>query len=576
LKKHQPEASEGRSNSKSRSGRKSNAHREQAEKLLSEKKTAMPRRDAQQVTHEEIGLEVQNEELRRAQDTIIALQQRYADLYDFAPVGYFMFDGRELITEVNLTGASLLGVERDQLKGEPFSLSVAAESRDAFHRHHRDVSQTGTPDTCELQLTRKDGTAFYASLQSVPVRDAKGNLTGVRSAISDITEQKRIEDELRQARKMEAIGNLAGGIAHDFNNILADIIGFTELAIDNAPEGSLIERNMNRVLKAGSRGRDLVRQILTFNYKNDLKREPLHLTPVVIETVKLLKTSLPDNVTMVLHTPVTSDEVLAESAEIRQLLMNLGTNAAKAMREHGGHLEIALKDIEFYPDSHPPHPDLAPRPYVEISVKDTGCGMDAATRNGIFEPFFTTKERGQGTGLGLALVRGIAERLRGAVTVSSEVGQGTLFTTFLPKVSRGQKAQPEMAGEVPGGKERILVVDDEESFVEIAAEMLGRLGYEVVTTTESGEALRIFSEQPERFHLVITDQMMPDMTGRQLARKLIALRPDIPIILATGFSYAVDASAAQTAGIRAFVMKPLTKEELARTVRKVLDDTQAR
>jgi PAS domain S-box-containing protein len=276
---------------------------------------------------------------------------------------------------------------------------------------------------------------------------------------TDLSEQKRTQEalreseaHLRQAQKMEAIGTLAGGIAHDFNNVLAAMIGFTELSIDDAPEGSLIKRNMNYVLKAGIRGRDLVKQILTFSRKNDLKRAPLRIIPVVAETFNLLRATTPSTITMKLQTDATSDEVVAESTEITQLLMNLGTNAAYAMRENGGLLEIALRDIKFYPDTLLPHPDLASGAYVELSVKDTGCGMDAATLNRIFEPFFTTKEHGQGTGLGLAVVHGIVQSLGGAIMVSSEPGRGSTFTVFLSKVAHKEKAHPEMGGRSLAGR----------------------------------------------------------------------------------------------------------------------------
>lgn len=436
-------------------------------------------------------------------------------------------------------------------------------------------------DTTMAELFRQNVTAMNQELMFASVRQhelteaAKKLNAELQQAydklVEESRERERLNEQLRQAHKMEAIGILAGGIAHDFNNMLAAIIGFTELSIDDAPEGSQLKRHMNNVLKAGIRGRDLVKQILTFSYKSDLKRAPLHLTPVISEAFKLLTSSLPTTIIMELETHATSDIILAESTEITQLLMNLGTNAAYAMRETGGLLEISLRDVEFHPDNQPPHPDLAPGAYVELSVKDTGPGMDAETKNRIFEPFFTTKERGRGTGLGLAVVHGIAQSLGGAITVSSEPGRGSTFTMFLPKVTHEEKAQPEMAGEIAGGKECVLFVDDDELLVEVAKETLGRLGYEVVATSDSSEALSIFSAWPDRFHCVITDYMMPKANGVSLARELIKIRSNIPIILCTGYTEMISRDQARALGIREFVMKPLVKREIAETIRRVLE-----
>jgi len=465
----------------------------------------------------------------------------------------------------------MTGCSSDELLGKNVRALERNGDCDAGYDAVWEQVAAGSPWAGRLSHKRKDGTDTIHETTISSLRDASGALSAYVAVSRDVTQEVHLEERLRQAQKMEAIGTLAGGIAHDFNNILAAIIGFTELSVDDAPEGSLIKRNMNNVLKAGIRGRDLVKQILIFSHKSDSKRAPLHLSPVVAETFKLLRATTPTTVAMELRMNASSDEVLADPTEISQLLMNLGANAAYAMRDNGGYLEIALNDIEFRTDSHPPHPDLTPGAYVEVSIKDTGCGMDAATKSRIFEPFFTTKERGQGTGLGLAVVHGIVQSLGGAITVSSEPDRGTTFTVFLPKIAREEEAQPEMAQEVAGGTERVLFVDDEEMLVEIAREILGRLGYEVVATTDASEALRIFSAEPHRFHCVITDYTMPKATGVGLAKDLITMRPNIPIILCTGYTEMISRDEARALGIREFVMKPLVKREIAETIRRVLD-----
>jgi PAS domain S-box-containing protein len=417
---------------------------------------------------------------------------------------------------------------------------------------------------------KKDGTLLHVDVTVSPVFDAAGTIINYVGVSHDITEEIRLESELRQAHKMEAIGTLAGGIAHDFNNILAAIIGFTEMAIDDARKGTLLKRSMQQVLKAGLRGRDLARQILTFSRKTEYERKPLALAPLVKETVKLLRASLPPTVDIVLDITGESDTILAEPSEIQQVLMNLGTNAAHAMRENGGVMEIRISDVEFIAGVSLPE-GIAPGSYVQIAVKDTGAGMAPEVKEKIFEPFFTTNAAGQGTGLGLSVVHQIVKNLKGDITVSSQPGKGSTFTVFLTKAKGEALAEEKIAEPALLGKERILLVEDEEALVEMAKEMLERRGYNVTGATNGAQALEMFSDHPVRFDLVITDQIMPGMTGAELARKLLAIRPDVPIILMTGHNEALSDREAQAAGAMALLMKPFGSEEIARTIRSVLD-----
>ena len=387
----------------------------------------------------------------------------------------------------------------------------------------------------------------------------------------EMEERKQAEEQLRQAHKMEAIGTLAGGIAHDFNNILAAIIGFTEMGIDDVPDRPLVEKNLRNVLKSAIRARDLVKQILAFSRKTSHERTPLSLTPVVKETVHLLRASIPATVEIRLHVSASSDTVLASPVEVQQVLMNLATNASLAMQEKGGVVEISLTDIDFDPDSAVPGPDGEPGEYLQLAVQDTGVGMSPEVMKRVFEPFFTTREVGKGTGMGLAVAYGIVKDLRGTISVESEPGAGSTFRVLLPKAKTGSAVETGRASEIPGGSEKILFIDDEPMLVEWGRAALERLGYKVTGLADSLEALKVFSSGPELFDLVVTDQAMPRMAGSALASELRSIRGNVPIILCTGHTEAITPERAGELGIREFLTKPLTRQELAEAVRRVLD-----
>ena len=389
---------------------------------------------------------------------------------------------------------------------------------------------------------------------------------------AEMAERTRMEEQLRQAQKMEAIGTLAGGIAHDFNNILAAIIGFTEMVLDDVSDNPFVQQRMERVLKAGLRGRDLVRQILTFSRRSDQEKKALHLSPLIQETFKLLRASIPTTIEMKLDLDANRDLAYADPSQIQQIIMNLCTNASHAMREKGGTLEVSLRAITIDTRELLPEPDMAPGDYLVLSVRDTGLGMDDRVMKRIFEPFFTTKEKGQGTGLGLSVVYGIVKSHKGGIRVSSRPGQGSVFSVYLPAASTEAEVERETVSwdTLPTGTERILFVDDEEPIVELGQGVLRRLGYTVVAKRSGREALETFREDGA-FDLVITDQTMPEMTGVMLAAELLKLRPDLPVILCTGYSESVSRETAQEVGIREFLMKPLSKRELAGAVRRALE-----
>jgi nitrogen-specific signal transduction histidine kinase/ActR/RegA family two-component response regulator len=383
-------------------------------------------------------------------------------------------------------------------------------------------------------------------------------------------ERDRFEAELRQAQKMEAIGALAGGIAHDFNNILTAVIGFTQLAEQDVDKDSLTHRNLQEVLKASARAKDLVKQILTFSRQAAQELQPVQVKLIVKETLKLIRASLPSTIEIIQD--IKSDAMVwSDPTQVHQIMMNLCTNAAYAMREKGGTLEVSLKDIEQGADFPPRHPGSKPGKYLLLQVSDTGHGISPSIMDRIFEPFFTTKERGEGTGMGLAAVHGIVKNLGGFVTVYSEVGKGSSFKVYMPTMSLGKKHESLEEPPLPKGKERILFVDDEPALVDLGKQFLERLGYLVTCRTSSTEALALFQAQPKDFDLLIADLTMPKMTGEELALEILNIRKDLPVILCTGFSTKIAEERAKEVGICAFVMKPLVVADLARAARECLD-----
>jgi PAS domain S-box-containing protein len=392
------------------------------------------------------------------------------------------------------------------------------------------------------------------------------------SRIKDLEKESlRIQAQLQQAQKMEAIGTLAGGIAHDFNNILSAVIGYTEIALADVAEGTSQHKNMQEVLKAGSRARDLVKQILTFSRQTEQELKPVQINQIVAETLRLLRASLPT--TVKIGQDIQSDSAaMADPTQIHQVIMNLCTNAAHAMRLKGGHLKLDLSDVALGGSFIEQHPYLPPGMYIKLSVSDTGWGIEKAILDRIFDPFFTTKDRGEGTGMGLAVVLGIIKSHGGTITVESEIGEGSVFNVFLPIIQRDIDQEVRTKVPIPTGNERILFIDDEKALVDLGKQILERLGYEVTLRTSSVEALELFMEQPDKFDLVITDMTMPNMTGDELASKLMNIRADIPVILCTGYSERISKERAHELGIKEFILKPIVMRELAKTVRGVLDE----
>ena len=383
-------------------------------------------------------------------------------------------------------------------------------------------------------------------------------------------ENKRLQTELVQIQKMEAMGTLAGGIAHDFNNILSAIIGYGQLVQADPALTDKSAQNLEKLLKAGERARLLVQQILTFSRKVDTSVEPLDLADSISDALLMMRSLIPANVK--LQKILTgSCTVKSSSTYIHQILMNLCTNAIHAMGPDGGILDIELAGVTLSP-AEASVLKLSPGGYARISVHDTGCGIPSGIIDRIFEPYFTTKGMGSGTGLGLSVVHGIAQSHQGGVTCQSTPGRGTTFTLYLPRIEDAAVSRESMAeNEIPAGTETILFVDDEAMLADTSGQILSTLGYYVVAKTSSPEALKLFSETPDRFDAVITDMAMPHLTGDKLARKILDIRPDMPIIICTGYSEYISNSGALQLGIRDFLMKPYTIDELAGALRRALD-----
>jgi signal transduction histidine kinase/CheY-like chemotaxis protein len=386
-------------------------------------------------------------------------------------------------------------------------------------------------------------------------------------------EKQKIATRLRQAQKMESIGTLAGGIAHDFNNILSAIMGYSEMTLYSLSADSKARANLEQVLQASNRARDLVNQILAFSRQSEQTRKPVQISPLVKETLKLMRASLPTTIKIMEQINENGALIEADPTQIHQVLMNLCTNASDAMREKGGALKVDLDRLNLYEkEAALLYPDLNPGIYEMVSVSDTGDGMDSATMERIFDPYFTTKEAGKGTGMGLSVAHGIVKSHGGVINVHSELGKGTTFQILLPSIDGVAKSEVDEDKPLPKGDERILFVDDEATLVDLGKQMLEHLGYKVEGKTSSIEALETFRARPDDFDLILTDKTMPNLTGFDLGKECKVIRPDIPIILCTGFSESSLLLRAGSMGISEIIMKPLLMRDLAGAIRKVLDE----
>lgn len=483
---------------------------------------------------------------------------------------------------VNEPYCRFFGETREQLIGKDFWHHLPEDRRTGLTKFLESLTPEAPVGTIEHSVVLPNGDIRWMHWTDRAIFNAGGEVVEYQAVGRDITERKLLEDQriqveaqLRQAQKMEALGTLAGGISHDFNNILGIIMGYTEIISSDLGEEHPLQEEIQQVLRAAGRAKDLVQQILAFSRQGDQDKKPVQVGLIVKEALKMLRASLPSTIE-IRQNVSTKSVVLADPTQIHQVLMNLCTNAAHAMRERGGLLNVMLEDVILEPKDVGRHSGLKPGPYVKLSVKDSGHGIPPGILERIFDPFFTTKGKGVGTGLGLAVVHGIVKNLGGSIGVESLLDKGTTFEVLLPTIDRTAVQEAEASQSLPRGTEQILVVDDEPLLAKALKQMLERVGYTVECRSNGIEALEAFRHRREgrRIDLVITDLTMPHMTGIELAEGLLQLEPSLPILLCTGFSEKMDAHKAASYGIKGFLMKPISQKELALMVRQVLDQNR--
>ncbi len=516
-------------------------------------------------------------------------EERYRKLYMDAPIGIFQTDispeaGRVL--DVNPAFAKMLGYAStvellDTINQSSIVDTIFAEPVEKHLKVIDEVLKTKGWYVYEQLYRRKNKSIMIARQRVRAVRDSEEKPLFLEGLAEDITQERLAEQKAKQlqaklldSQKREAIGILAGGIAHDFNNLLSPIIGFAELVGRQLPEDSKQRAQIDHILTAAGRARDLARQILAFSHKGKQERRPVLVQSLIEEAVQLLRHSLPATVEIRTHIDEFCDPVLVDPSQIQQVIMNLGTNAYHAMKEDGGVLDIRMRAYEQASEPFTGFPDAGPGPYVEISVADTGVGVDPALIEKVFDPYFTTKAAGEGTGLGLSMVHGIVSSHGGAIAVESKAGRGTTFRVYIPRLTSESEDVLESVEETIflGERQRILVVDDEDQILEMLQEMLEFCNYDVIKTPGAEEALSAVKSSPEGIDLVITDLTMPGMTGVQLAKEIAGIRPEMPIILCTGFSDALNEAQVKDASIRKLLLKPIGMKALTTAIREVLGE----
>ncbi len=517
---------------------------------------------------------------KQAEEALQAREKFFYRIIDQSPFAIWISDPEGTLQHVNPALKRLLNLTDDQLVGKYNMLKDPLAEKQGLMTLIRTVYEEGktinfTADWNGEDIPTMDlkgSKSVSIQVNMFPIHDPEGALTNVVCNWIDITEKRQLEAQLLQSRKMEAVGTLAGGIAHDFNNILAIILGNAELAADDVPDTNPVSGSLKEIRKASIRAKDMVRQLLAFSRKSDEKSKPLDMAPILKESMKMLRSVVPTSVAFKEHISDDPCNVLGDATQINQIVMNLVTNAADAMSEEGGLLEVILEKIILQKEIACFNWALSPGAYVRLKISDTGEGIQSKIIDRVFDPYFTTKEVGKGTGMGLSVVHGIVKRNGGGIRVESEPGKGTVFEIYFPALEETAEQEKEPEGEIRGGSERILFVDDEESLVNLNRQRLERLGYQIKSTTKPVEALEWFKIDPDQFDVIITDMTMPRMTGDRLAAEVLKIRPKTPVIICTGFSERMSAEKAEVLGVSKYIEKPIDLRNLASSIREVLDE----
>ncbi len=514
-------------------------------------------------------LEERNLELEAANQKLRESEARFRMLFEQLFDAQVMFTARGRVEDANQAACRLFDLPREALQQADLSQLLAPAHAERVSRLLRKLPVGDLEFIGEIQVSQHGGTPIPVEAGGVVLTIGMQRY-GIVS-FRDITERKQLQTQLQQAQKMEAIGTLAGGIAHDFNNILAAILGYSELALLDVAEQNPAHMNLQEAIKASHRGKDLVKRILAFSRQDEQRTKALDLSLVVAETLKMVRALIPASIELQDRLDGEVGTVEADPTQLHQVILNLCTNAAHAIGEAGGRITVDLARRELADDAQRVHSELNPGHYACLTVTDSGVGIPSDLLGKIFEPYFTTKDSGQGTGIGLAVAHGIIKNHGGVITAASQLGRGSTFRVYLPVARGPADHEAQDRSPMPTGTEHILLVDDEKALQDIGEQMLRHLGYRVLVLGDSLKALERFSQSPEAFDLVITDMTMPQMTGEELARQLLAIRPGLPIILCTGYSQKISPEEARQLGICDYLMKPLTIEQLAVKVRRALD-----
>lgn len=513
------------------------------------------------------GIEFDITERKKIEQSLLESEQQFRSIFDNAQAGIVIstVTGGEII-DCNKRLANIFGYETTELCKKEYQYDKHYLDKELYRKIIKNLNQSNSISNIETQIIKKNGTTAWVNI-SAKIHPDKKRMTSV---LIDITELRRTQKQLEQSHRMRAVGQLAGGVAHDINNILAAIIGYADLTSIQFKDIENIQQYMNQILKAGDRAKNLVKQILTFSRQSHEENKPTKLKPIVEEVISLLNATLPSTIHIRSYLKKESKQVLVDSTKIHEIIMNLATNAVHAMDEKGD-LSISLHQVKIKNCIYGILGKIPPAEYSVIEVEDTGSGIKESDILRIFEPFYTTKGLKKGTGLGLSVVYGVMKSSKGNIQVKSSSEKGSSFKLYFPITNEKIEDKATYNNPIPRGNETILYIDDEEILVNMVKKMLTALGYKVDTSTDSREALEKIEENINKYDLIITDQTMPHYSGLEIAKKILSIRKDLPIILCTGFSTKANKKTAEEAGCVDFITKPFSNYILAKKIRKALN-----